>query len=259
MLAFLVANKFTNDLDIPCSPRQAQTQLGLPGESLLERLLHQIHIETLGQVLSGQAVTLRITHKGRIRMAELRQSLTSGKQREPLGILWDGRHFKSDFHLSVLQASKSSPLALAVLDMNGLKTINDDFQSHAAGDIALQTYFQCISAAIDTKGEAYRLGGDEVAVLMPNADSRSAFTLMAGACRLLMGRKLSIGERPLPRISLSAGIVACTNPLDDPDELQKKADSAQYRAKAKTRTGSSRPSAIEVDSTEEGQMIDFGG
>ena len=54
--------------------------------------------------------------------------------------------------------------AVASLDMNGLKELNDT-QGHHAGDEALKKIGQCLSGFMDRKMSAYRIGGDEFAVL----------------------------------------------------------------------------------------------
>lgn len=50
--------------------------------------------------------------------------------------------------------------------MNGLKVINDTL-GHDAGDEAVRTYFGVIAAVIAEVGEAYRVGGDEVVIVLP--------------------------------------------------------------------------------------------
>lgn len=54
--------------------------------------------------------------------------------------------------------------AVASLDMNGLKELNDT-QGHQAGDKALLTIGKCLNAAVDQNTQAYRIGGDEFLLL----------------------------------------------------------------------------------------------
>ena len=59
---------------------------------------------------------------------------------------------------------QSSVTAVASLDMNGLKELNDD-HGHLAGDQALISIGKCISDAVGRNIQAYRVGGDEFILL----------------------------------------------------------------------------------------------
>jgi diguanylate cyclase (GGDEF)-like protein len=58
------------------------------------------------------------------------------------------------------------PLTLLLLDLDGLKQINDLF-GHAAGDIALKVSAERLQRAIRGSDQAARLGGDEFMVILP--------------------------------------------------------------------------------------------
>ena len=64
---------------------------------------------------------------------------------------------------------KKSICAVASLDMNGLKAINNA-QGHHAGDIALQTIGECLRGAASQDIRAYRIGGDEFVILFFTRD-----------------------------------------------------------------------------------------
>ena len=68
-----------------------------------------------------------------------------------------------------LSSANTRNLRLVVMDLNGLKTINDQY-GHVVGDDALQKSYQCIRDAFDTLGECYRIGGDEFACILPDCD-----------------------------------------------------------------------------------------
>lgn len=59
--------------------------------------------------------------------------------------------------------------AVASLDMNGLKDLNDSC-GHHAGDTALVTIAECMRSAIDRNALAYRVGGDEFIILFLHRD-----------------------------------------------------------------------------------------
>ncbi len=102
-------------------------------------------------------------------MAELAQQFRSARIHEQFGILWDGRHFDQDLSIRLLDASVESPVAVAYRDLNAaLKPVNDTL-GHNAGNILLQAYFQDVAAGLPDQGDAYRLGGDEVGVILPRS------------------------------------------------------------------------------------------
>lgn len=60
----------------------------------------------------------------------------------------------------------SRPLTVLLIDIDGLKQINDAF-GHAAGDLMLKTFSERLQRAIRGSDLAVRLGGDEFMVLLP--------------------------------------------------------------------------------------------
>ncbi len=74
--------------------------------------------------------------------------------------------FLDRLRASLSQATRDrQPLAVMVLDMNGLKPINDHF-GHRAGDAALLEFSRRLSAGVRQSDTAARLGGDEFGVLL---------------------------------------------------------------------------------------------
>ena len=248
MIANLVAAKLITDPSMKWQHNESMTFSGLPGESLLERILHQTWTTLLSRVLGHQTVQLAITHKGRIRLSELKQALRSGREREPFGILWDTRHWQQDLQITVLDARENSPVAVPYLDMNGLKQLNDK-HGHDAGDLALKTYFQSVASTLADRGHAYRLGGDEVLVVLPNHNLVSAVRIIRAMCNKLMSeRPETIHENV--SLSIAAGIVISTEPTESPKKLRSDADTVQYKAKEHSKTITPRPSGIAVDGQE---------
>ncbi len=245
LVAFLVQERLVNDLDPKAGTFRLGPLGGLPGESELERKLHAVFLQTIHSVFEGRTMKLWLSHRGRVRLSELKQALRAGREREPFGILWDGRHWEQDLQIAVLDASEGAPLAVAFLDMNGLKVVNDTW-GHDAGDLALKTYFHAVAAALGDRGQAYRLSGDEVLVVLPAHDTEAAVGLLEGASKKLMSERLDLkGGSPL--VSIAAGIVTCTDPGASPTKLRSSADEVQYRAKHRSKETSPRPSVIAIE------------
>ena len=256
LVAFLALRGYVNDLDIPW--QHGAIGGGLPGESKLERQLHQWRIDSLSQILGGQPVLLRITHAGRVRMAELSEAFRSARIREPFGILWDGRHFDPDLRIQLLNASVQVPLAVAYMDLNGMKNVNDT-HGHDAGDLVMRAYFNSLSTVLADKADAYRLGGDEVGVILPSLSKVEAVTILKKVCVLLMSERLRHRDSELPRVSIAIGMVITSDPSSSVLDLRQKADKHMYRAKVFTKDRPSRPSSLAIDGDDNIQEFQFQG
>jgi diguanylate cyclase (GGDEF)-like protein len=75
------------------------------------------------------------------------------------------------------------PLTLVMIDLDGLKKINDEF-GHAAGDSILKAFAERIQRAIRGSDLAVRLGGDEFMVLLPECRPEEVKHVMARLCGL---------------------------------------------------------------------------
>ena len=74
-------------------------------------------------------------------------------------------------------ALNKSVKAVASLDMNGLKDLNDS-RGHQAGDEALKMIGRCLRDCADRKSSAYRIGGDEFAILFFRDDEEEIAALV---------------------------------------------------------------------------------
>jgi diguanylate cyclase (GGDEF)-like protein len=258
MLAFLVAEGFVADPAVTWHHRQSDTYFILPGESDLERTFNDARIRLLSRALGEQQVSLKLTHRGRVRLSELKQALRAGREREPFGILWDVRHWEQDLQIAILEAREGSPVALAYLDMNGLKQTNDT-HGHDAGDLALRTYFQVIASVLGDRGQAYRMGGaaDEVLVVLPNCHEQAAVQIVRIACTKLMSERLFPTD-PDCLLSLAAGVITSTDPGASPPKLRSVADEEQKRAKQRSKGSAPRPSVIAVNGQDVMMFIEHG-
>lgn len=246
MIAYLLDAGYVNHLaHVALSSSDSSTTDGIRGTSDIERKLERERIMTLFDLFKGQQVHLTISHRGRVRLSELNQQLKTGRVRDPLGVLIDGRHLDNDLQMARYAASVDTPLSVVFSDMNGMKAINDTF-SHAAGDVALRAYFDAVASVVQNLGEAYRRGGDEVVTLLPSKNAFEAAALFDTICKWFGGELVRHGGQELPRLSLSVGIVTATNSEATVASLLERADREMYRAKSETRR-EPRPSAIAVE------------
>ena len=116
------------------------------------------------------------------------------------------------------------PFSVVLLDMDGLKTINDRY-GHLVGSrslVRLGKILRSHSRAIDT---AARYGGDEFALVLPEAPKDIATRV---ASRI---RERLAAEPEEPELSVSAGIAAYPEDGDTPEKLLGAADRMLYRMK----------------------------
>ncbi len=120
--------------------------------------------------------------------------------------------------------------SLLMMDLDGLKAVNDGL-GHQRGDEVLRSLGRVIREDIRTVDSAYRYGGDEFLVLLPETDYAGAFVvaekIRADADEL--GMRLE-GEGV--STSVSIGLVSHPEDGGTADELVRAADRAMYNAKA---------------------------
>ena len=83
----------------------------------------------------------------------------------------------------LLTAERPSPHVLAILDLDGFKAYNDAF-GHPAGDALLVRLGHQLAASVGEGGRAYRMGGDEFAMLIPGDVAEATPAIEAGAAAL---------------------------------------------------------------------------
>jgi diguanylate cyclase (GGDEF)-like protein len=142
--------------------------------------------------------------------------------------LHNTRHMQQHLHHLVgVQKRYGHPFALLLLDIDGLKRINDAYGS-SAGDRTLMGVATAVGETIRSVDTPIRMGGDEFCVLLPHQTASRAKILaerLAGAIE----RVDTPAAHPL-RVAI--GVVSCPQHATTADGLLEIADGAMYRAKA---------------------------
>lgn len=119
-------------------------------------------------------------------------------------------------------------LALAMVDLDHFKKINDEF-GHEAGDQML-VHFTSLTRSILRKSDAFvRYGGEEFTIILADTDTRGAL-LVLGRLRQVMAKTPLILEGKKINTTFSAGVAALT-PEENGHALLRRADAALYQAK----------------------------
>ena len=173
----------------------------------------------------------------------LRERLANLAARDALTGLMNRRSL--DEALNRYGRGEQGALACIMMDIDHFKRFNDEF-GHDAGDAVMGHVAQITREAVAGKGEAYRFGGEEFTVLLPNATTQEALDLAETLRANVATAPLAHHGRMLGHITISLGLAA--SPEDGPPaSLLKRADAALLNAKSsgrnRTVTASQLPTA----------------
>jgi diguanylate cyclase (GGDEF)-like protein len=150
--------------------------------------------------------------------------------------LGNHRAFQEELDALIAQArDDDSDLALLMIDVDDLKKINDQ-RGHAAGDDLLRSVAQMMRANLRRGDTAYRTGGDEFALLIPNCDIDRAEIV----ANHLLAAALSGNHGRSGAFSVTIGISGYPAPSADRHQIIHHADAALYAGKRHGRTNVQR-------------------
>jgi len=157
------------------------------------------------------------------------KSLHRSAVTDPLTGLYNRRLFNEAFDKELNRARRyAHPLSLVILDLHRFKEVNDKY-GHPRGDEVLHAAAATLRKALRTSDFAFRIGGDEFALLLPQTDSAQA----SGLSRRI-GIVFAEILRPLDlKISVNMDHGVSTYPQDGEqrDQLIRVADERLYRIK----------------------------
>ena len=125
-----------------------------------------------------------------------------------------------------LEAKKNHPVSIIVVDLDGLKLINDTI-GHYRGDVQLKTIASIIKQSLTGRCCVSRTGGDEFAVILPGGNDRDAEVILKNILSLI--KEYNSKETDIP-ISISFGIATSQEGISL-EEVFKRADDLMYRNK----------------------------
>ncbi|KKB78754.1 hypothetical protein VW35_09615 [Devosia soli] len=140
------------------------------------------------------------------------------------------RAFKEDAQKFIALARRHrSQLSAVAFDVDKFKAVNDTY-GHAAGDVVLKAVSEAAQVALRESDLLGRIGGEEFAIVLPDADSASAMAV-AEKLRHAIAQLRFPHSRPPMTVTASFGVASFDPGQDDYDSLMLKADEALYEAK----------------------------
>jgi diguanylate cyclase (GGDEF)-like protein/PAS domain S-box-containing protein len=181
-------------------------------ETISRNLLHEPGVEAI--VTNSREVTETRELHDQLRYQASHDGLT-------------GLANRSLFTARLTEATRPGvPTAILLIDLDEFKVINDSL-GHHVGDAVLVAVAQRLRACVRSGDTPARLGGDELAVLLPGADPAVAAEVAQRFLDALTQPVRAHGH--LLHVRASVGIAAADQ--EDPGELLRHADAAMYTAK----------------------------
>jgi diguanylate cyclase (GGDEF)-like protein len=145
--------------------------LMLERQDMNEPAVAALTVATLLAVVVRLALTFAQNHR-----------LVTELETDPLTGLYNRGKLAYDLD-RLFTMDEGSPHVLAFLDLDGFKAYNDAF-GHPAGDALLVRLGHQLGRAVGDGGRAYRMGGDEFAMLVPGDATTAGAAVAAGAAAL---------------------------------------------------------------------------
>ncbi|MGR8921678.1 MAG: diguanylate cyclase [Gammaproteobacteria bacterium] len=183
--------------------------------------------DTVYSALADQVMTTRQEAE------QLREALAAAEERatrDPLTGLPNRAAYDDRLQQEIARLARTGgPLALAVIDLDRFKQVNDSF-GHHAGDRVLKHVASAIRKHVREQDFFARFGGEEFVLLLPDTDLDGAHRLADNLRQRIDACKFTFKDSPLD-VTVSVGIAA-VRAGEPPTAPFERADAALYRAKA---------------------------
>jgi diguanylate cyclase (GGDEF)-like protein len=204
-----------------------------------EQLGHHVSLKT---VLMDVLVTGEMIRVPMVLEYEEFKKLQVSAVTDPLTGLYNRRLFSESFDKEMNRAKRYGlPLGIVMLDLHRFKEVNDRY-GHPRGDDILCAAASTLQRSLRTSDFAFRIGGDEFALLLPQTDTAQALAL----CRRIESifeETLKAQQLAFP-VTMDHGIATFPHDGDQPEQLIRLADERLYQLKhANHQSRSAEPSS----------------
>jgi diguanylate cyclase (GGDEF)-like protein len=148
---------------------------------------------------------------------------------DPLTGLYNRRLFGESFEKELNRSRRySSPLGLVILDLHRFKEVNDKY-GHPRGDEVLRAAATTLKKALRTSDSAFRIGGDEFALLLPQTDADQSLAL-SRRIEIVFVETLHFLQLSIS-VTMDHGTAVFPQDGEQADQLIRVADERLYRLK----------------------------
>ncbi|MFR9777077.1 diguanylate cyclase [Micromonospora sp. MS34] len=160
---------------------------------------------------------------------------------DPLTGLWNYRYLRESIRREVERANRfGRMLSVLALDLDRFKDVNDTW-GHAAGDAVLVEFARRVRGEIREMDLAFRQGGEEFVVLLPETDARGAAIVAERLGAVVRDHPVPVvghgGEPVRVPVTVSIGVAVYPDHAATGQQVLDAADDALYAAKAAGRDG----------------------
>jgi diguanylate cyclase (GGDEF)-like protein len=191
--------------------------------------------EQLGRPISLKTVLMDVlSSSGMIRVPVVLEydefkKLKINAVTDPLTGLYNRRMFAESFEKELNRARRYGlPLGIVILDLHRFKEVNDKY-GHPRGDDVLRAAAATLRKALRTSDSAFRIGGDEFAMLLPQTDAAQAVAL-SRRVEAVFAEILNPLQIAIPVI-MDHGVATFPQDGEQADQLIHVADERLYRLK----------------------------
>jgi two-component system cell cycle response regulator len=180
------------------------------------------------QIRIGRA-TLKFLTSGNVE-AQYHEEIYRLMTLDGLTQLHNRRYFQETLAREFARSKRyGHPFTLVVFDIDHFKRVNDSY-GHLAGDAVLRRMGAMVRGKVRTNDTAARVGGEEFAVILPEADRMGGVALAEKLRKMVEAERIENEGIAIP-VTISLGVAEFASNVESAEELYRIADEKLYEAK----------------------------